>query len=77
MNPLLSNRELEKEGTEEEGKHVFHLSVREHVHNDTQRVAKEQTESVVDRLGIETGSLRKTLDIAGNKCGDCCCNGAT
>ena len=70
MNPLLANGELQEEGTEKEGKDMLDLAVGEHVHDDAQRVAREQTKGVVDGLGIETSSLGQTLHIVGNECGD-------
>ena len=65
MDPLLSNGKLKKEGTKKEGKHMLQLSVREHVHNNTKRIAHEKTESVVDGLAIKTSGLGKTFNIIG------------
>lgn len=71
MNPLNTNRKLQEKGAKEEGKEMTHRSVGKQIHNHTQRVAEEQSQCVIERLDIESDTIRKTLDVSGDKRRNC------
>jgi len=61
---LRTERELEQECTKNKGEEMTNLAIRQHVHEQPQRIAKEQAKSVTESFDIETDSLRKSFDVS-------------
>lgn len=71
MNPLHSEGELQQKGAQKKRKDVTHSSVWDLVHDHSQRIAEEETESVVQRLDVETNGIRELLHIVFDKARHC------
>ena len=63
MNPLHAKSKLKQKGTQKERKDMTHSSIRDHVHDHTQRITEKETKSVVQRLHVETNGIRELLNI--------------
>ena len=54
VDPLHTEGELEQKGSREKGKDMTGLSVGQHVHDHSERIAEKETESVIACLDIES-----------------------